>query len=75
MKAHFKKSGWIYLPVSLPGWIVALFFIAISVVTLVAIDNRYNSLYNSLIRFFPYFMGFSVLYFWIASNCTGKKSN
>ena len=75
MKAHFRKTGWIYLPVSLIGWIVALFYFAISVITLVAIDSRYNSLYNSLIRFFPYFMGFSVLYFWIASNCTGKRDN
>ena len=75
MKAHFRKTGWIYLPVSLIGWIVALFYFAISVITLVAIDSRYNSLYNSLIRFFPYFMGFSVLYFWIASNCRGKRDN
>ena len=73
MKAHFRKTGWIYVPVSPIGWIVVLLYAAISVVTLVAIDSRYNSLYNSLIRFFPYFMGFSVLYFWIASNCTGTK--
>ncbi len=75
MKAHFKKTGWVYLPISIIGWIVAFLYVAISVLTLVSIDSRYNSLYNSLIRFFPYFMGFSVLYFWIASNCKGKSDN
>ena len=75
MKVHFKKVGWIYMPLTIPGWIVALLYVAISVITLVAIDNRYNSLYNSLIRFFPYFTGFSVIYFWIASNCSGKNES
>ena len=73
MKDQFRKTGWIYIPVTLTGWAIALFYIAISLVTLFAIDARYNSLYNSLIRFFPYFVSFSVIYFWIASNTSGGK--
>ena len=74
MKAHFKKKGWIYYPVSIIGWIVAVLYVTISIITLVSIDSRYNSLYNSLIRFFPYFISFSVVYFWIAGNNSGKDN-
>lgn len=73
MGTHFRKCGWIYIPSSVAGWIVAAGYVAISVITLVSIDKSYNSLLNSLIRFFPYFIGFSVLYNWIASNTSGKK--
>jgi hypothetical protein len=73
MKAHFRKTGWIYVPVSLAGWIVTILYAAISIITLLMIDNAYNSLRNSLIRFFPYFISLTVLYFWIASNTTGQK--
>jgi hypothetical protein len=73
MKTHFRKSGWIYFPVSIAGWIVAILYASVSVFTLIAIDNNYNSLLNSLIRFFPYFISFSAVYFWIASNTSEKK--
>jgi hypothetical protein len=72
MKSHFRKNGWIYIPVSLTGWLVAICYGAVSIFTLVIIGETYNSLTNSLIRFFPYFTSFSVIYFWIASNCSGK---
>ncbi len=72
MKAHFKKKGWIYIPVSVVGWIVTAVYAAVAVYTLVVIDKTYNSLKNSLIRFFPYFVNLSVIFFWIASNNSGK---
>jgi predicted neutral ceramidase superfamily lipid hydrolase len=75
MKPLFKKTGWIYLPVSIAGWIVLLAYAVISIVTLLAIDNRYNSLTNSAIRFFPYFISYSVIYFWIAGNTCNDKTN
>jgi hypothetical protein len=73
MKKHFIKKGWIYFPGSIAGWIVTVVFCATSVYTLVAIDHSYNSLFNSLVRFFPYFISYSVVYFWIAGNTSGKK--
>jgi hypothetical protein len=75
MKIHFKKTGWIYLPVSLVGWIVTIGYAAISIITLISIDRNYNSLISSLIRFFPYFISFSVVYFWIAANTSGTDNN
>lgn len=73
MKAHFTKKGWIYVPVSVAGWIVAACYAAISIFTLVVIGRTYNSLRNSLIRFFPYFISLSVIYHWIASNLSDEK--
>jgi hypothetical protein len=73
MKTQFSKKGWIYIPVSLTGWIVTILYIAVSVFTLVMIDKTYNSLKNSLIRFFPYFISLTVIYFWIASNSSGDN--
>ncbi|HVN58021.1 MAG TPA: hypothetical protein VMT63_06975 [Bacteroidales bacterium] len=74
MKYHFRKKGWIYVPVTLAGWIIAAGYAAVSIFTLVEIDLTYNSLKNSLIRFFPYFISLSVIYHWIASNLSdGSK--
>jgi hypothetical protein len=68
MKAQFRKKGWIYLPIALAGWIITIIYCSVSVYTLYAINRHYSSLYSSLIRFFPYFISFSVLLFWIAFN-------
>jgi hypothetical protein len=75
MKSHFSKKGWIYFPVTVTGWIIATCYAAITIFTLVAIGKTYNSLRNSLIRFFPYFVGFSVIYNWIASNLSDDSAD
>lgn len=75
MKALFRKTGWIYTPSSVTGWVILLIYAFISVLTLIAIDYRYDSLTNSLIRFFPYFISYSVIYTWIASNTSEKKES
>jgi len=72
MGTHFRKTWWIYIPVSVIGWIILSAYISISAVTLISINNNYNSLISSLIRFFPYFISFSVVYFWVASNSSKK---
>jgi hypothetical protein len=73
MKAHFIKKGWIYFPVTVAGWSVTIVYLLISIFTLVAIDLNYNSLVNSLIRFFPYFISYTVILFWIAGNTSQSK--
>ena len=70
---HFKRSGWIYVPVTISGWLITIVYITVSIYTLVAIDQTYNSLKNSLIRFFPYFVSYSVIFFWIAKNMMDDK--
>jgi hypothetical protein len=70
---HFKRFGWIYVPVSIWGWIITIIYVAVSVYTLVIIGQNYSSIKNSLIRFFPYFICFSVIFFWIAENTSKDK--
>jgi hypothetical protein len=70
---HFRRFGWFYIPVSIPGWILTIAYVGISAYTLYRIGQNYDSLRSSLIRFFPYFIGFSVIWFWIAGN-TSKKN-
>jgi hypothetical protein len=70
---HFKKIWWVYIPVSVWGWIVAIAYLALDTYTLVVINQHYDSIRSSLIRFFPYFIGFTVIYFWIAWNTSNKR--
>lgn len=72
MKPFFRKYGWIYLPVSFTGWLITIIYAVISLATLAWIDSAYKSLLFTLVRFFPYFIGFTVIWFWIASNTSGK---
>ncbi|NMC41711.1 MAG: hypothetical protein GYA43_11180 [Bacteroidales bacterium] len=72
MKPHFRKTGWIYFPSTVAGWIITVVYGGISLATLVWIDSVYNSLFHSLVRFFPYFMGFTVIWYWLASNLSDK---
>jgi hypothetical protein len=65
---HFKRLGWIYVPLSICGWIVTIVYLGVSIYTLIIIGQNYDSLRSSLIRFFPYFISFSVVFFWIAGN-------
>lgn len=69
---HFRKFGWIYIPVTIAGWILTVIYVGISVYTLARIGQNYDSLRSSLIRFFPYFICFSVVWFWIAGNTSRK---
>lgn len=66
MKPHFRKFGWIYLPVSAAGWIITVIYLAVSLATLVWIESVYVSLFYTLVRFFPYFIGFTVIWAWVA---------
>lgn len=74
MGTHFKKIGWIYLPETITGWSVTIIYVSVSILTIVAIDRSYHSLIGTLIRFFPYYISYSVLYFWIASNTSSRDS-
>ncbi|HPC98631.1 MAG TPA: hypothetical protein P5257_10515 [Bacteroidales bacterium] len=72
MKPQFKKTGWIFFPSGFAGWIITIVYGGISLATLAWIDSVYNSLFFSLVRFFPYFMGFTVIWYWVAYNLSGK---
>ncbi len=68
----FKKTGWIYLPTSIIGWILSLLTIAFCVNVFIAIDGNSHSASDTFYSIFPFFVCALVVLFWIASN-TCKK--
>ncbi|MDA9555349.1 hypothetical protein N9R54_03855 [Pelobium sp.] len=50
-KPWFKKSGLIYIPQSLVGWLIFLLLIAYWVYSFIDIDKRSHSVSDTLINF------------------------
>jgi len=70
----FKRLGWFYLPVSLPGVIVTLIALAFCVRVFLAIDRKSHSVSDTLYGVFPYFACCFLLLDWIAGR-TSRESN
>ena len=64
----FKKSGWIYVPVSATGIVLYLMTIVFCVTVFLAVDRQSHSNSDSLYGIFPYFVSAFTVLFWIASN-------
>lgn len=64
----FKKSGWIYLPVSAAGIVLYLMTIVFCVTVFIAVDRQSHSNSDTLYGIFPYFISAFTVLFWIASN-------
>ena len=67
----FKRLGWFYVPVSLPGVIISLAALAFCVQVFLAIDHKSHSVSDTLYNIFPFFAGTFLLFDWIA----GRTSN
>ena len=63
----FKRVGWIHLPVSVPGAIIALLALAFCAQVFFAIDRNSHSASDTLYGVFPYFACAFLLYDWIAA--------
>jgi hypothetical protein len=68
----FKRIGWLYLPVSLPGAVVALAALAFCVRVFLAMDRHSHSASDTLYGVFPFFACAFLLYDWIAGR-TGES--
>ncbi len=68
----FKRLGWFYLPVSLPGAIITLAALAFCVQVFVAVDRRSHSASDTLYVVLPYFVCAFLLFDWIASRASDK---
>jgi hypothetical protein len=51
----FKRLGWFYLPVSLPGVVIALAALAFCAQVFLAIDRKSHSVSDTLYGVFPFF--------------------
>jgi hypothetical protein len=62
----FKRCGWFYFPVSVPGVIIMLVALAFCLQVFLAIDRKSHSVSDTLYGVFPYFACAFLLYDWIA---------
>lgn len=64
----FLKIGWFHLPLTLMGWLISIFAIAISVLMFFAIGHKSTSTMDTVISVFPYVISIFAVRHWIASN-------
>lgn len=69
----FKRCGWLYMPVSVPGVIITLLALAFCIQVFVAIDRKSHSASDTLYNIFPYFACAFLLYEWVAGRTSGSK--
>jgi hypothetical protein len=63
----FKRWGWLYCPVSVPGTVILLAALAFCAQVFWAIDRRSHSATDTLYGIFPFFVCCFLLFDWIAS--------
>ncbi len=70
----FKRWGWVYMPASVPGGVVALMALAFCVHVFLAVDRGSHSASDTLYGVFPYFVCTFLVYDWIATRTCGRVS-
>lgn len=63
----FKKIGWFYCPISLPGFFLTVGALVFCVQVFVAVDRRSHSATDTLYGIFPFWICAFLLLDWIAS--------
>jgi hypothetical protein len=69
----FKRWGWFYFPVSIPGFLIALAALAFCLQVFLAIDRKSHSASDTLYGIFPYYACAFLLYDWIGAR-TGEPA-
>lgn len=68
----FKRVGWIYLPVSLPGAIITLAALAFCAQVFLAVDHKSHSASDTFYGVFPFYACAFLLFDWIAGRTSNK---
>ncbi len=63
----FRRWGWFYLPVSVPGMVCVLLAFAFAVNVFIAVDRRSHSVSDTLYGIFPFWAPTFLLLVWVAS--------
>ncbi|MGA9452358.1 MAG: hypothetical protein WBW41_13560 [Verrucomicrobiia bacterium] len=69
----FKRLGWFYLPVSLPGLVITLAALAFCAQVFPAVDRKSHSGSDTLYAVFPFFACAFLLFDWIAGRSSRKS--
>jgi hypothetical protein len=64
----FRRLGWFYFPVSVPGAVLCVLAFIFCVQVFVAVDRHSHSVSDTLYGIFPYFSCAFLLLNWVASN-------
>jgi hypothetical protein len=70
--AWFKRIGWFYLPISVPGVLIALAAMGFCVQVFMAVDRHSHSVSDTLYGVFPFFTSAFLLFDWIAGRTSDK---
>ncbi len=62
----FKRWGWFYLPISLPGMVITLAALAFCAQAFLAIDRKSHSVSDTLYGVFPFSTCCFLLFDWVA---------
>jgi hypothetical protein len=75
MKANwFKRCGWFYVPVSVPGVLLCLLGMLFCITVFVAVDRRSHSASDTLYGIFPFFVCTFLLLDWIGGRTVGRSA-
>jgi hypothetical protein len=70
----FKRLGWFYMPVSVPGVVVWLLAAAFCVTVVTAVDRHSHSVSDTFYGVFPFLSCTFLLLDWIGRRTAGEKS-
>ena len=70
----FKRFGWFYIPVSVPGVIVCVLAAAFCLTVFTAVDRHSHSVSDTLYGVFPYFACAFLLVDWLAGRTTNPTA-
>ena len=68
----FRQWGWLYLPVSIAGWLALTLFLIFCTQVFVVIDRHSHSASDTLYGVFPYIVCSFLLLDWLASKTSGR---
>ena len=66
-KNWFKRFGWFYVPVSLPGGLICLLAGLFCLTVFTAVDRHSHSASDTLYGIFPFFVSVFLLVDWIGA--------
>ena len=68
----FKRLGWFYVPVSVPGIVITLVSLAFCLQVFLAVDQKSHSVSDTLYGIFPFFVCMFLLFDWVAERTSHR---
>jgi hypothetical protein len=70
----FKRLGWFYAPVSVPGSVICLLAVVFCLTVFRAVDRHSHSAGDTLYGVFPFFVCTFLLLDWIGGRTSGRAA-